>query len=292
MSHLTCSRAGITSYDMFLSKEYTDTLNLWLSGRYSHRWQQNLENNIILSMLGTKYITVAKNYVANTKGLNASETLPTRESIALPSDWIREEIAPPVDGTYTLGGETATSTASLYSAIYLKQGYYSITLKTKANHGALKPLDGILRGFDADFSLKAIHVIPDYIQPGFKDFSNIFHLEKEGVYYLSFNSLSTTPIEIRDIKLDRIIGFSPPKMAEGMKPGSPLYTKLKETGAYEFYLNNNAMPRAWSVTSLKTTDNFEQTKHMLQGIEINPAHEAIVNIKDMERIKKDTFILG
>ncbi|MBI4824747.1 MAG: YfhO family protein [Nitrospirae bacterium] len=287
-ANLTCRMSSINAYDPFSLEKYSSLLDLWLSGYYTHKWDNNLRNNIIMGMLGVKYIKVMKDMGLTMNNILTADKTPVKYDVSV-KGWRPVNALLKAEGHYSFQ-ESDKGGSEISTTIPLSQGAYVISLKVKAQRGADNRTIAFLIPLLDGSSEEILHIIPDHIRKEFKEFHGVFHIKNKDLYLITIATFSNKPVEIKDIKIERLNDYAPLFLGQDdayLKEIS-VYELVSETNAYEFYLNRNYLPRVWSVRELISVKDFSEIKRRLDLLEINPAKQAMVYECDMAEIGEIT----
>jgi hypothetical protein len=258
-SNLTCRLGSVNAYDPLVLDDYAVLLDLWNAGKYTHRWSDIVRNNVVLGMLGVKYLKVAANADIDTSKVMTSEGMSLRERIPI-TDWRVYEGREVEEEHFSLGHEGM----ALSSPLSLNAGTYVASLKARAPEGE------------------------------FEEYHQVFRLGEEDVYMLAVASFSGTPIEVRDMKLQKLNNYYPFVLTGGGEPGRKVspYKRVFDDGSFYLYLNGNRLPRAWSVSGLEEAEGIEDVKNKLFTLELNPSKHAMLGGDDIRAIGTRKFEKG
>lgn len=291
-ANLTCRIGSVNAYDPLCLDKYNDMLNLWLGGFYSHRWDDNVRNNIVLGMLGVKYLKVSKAVGLNMSGIRTTAEMPHSEKIMPLGGWRTLNAERRAEGRYVLRSSSTMGNGEISGNFDFDEGAYGISLKARAPDGASRRLVASLMPVSSNRVREILHVIPDKLKKEFTDFNEVFHIKTPGFFMLGIVSLSGTPVEVKDIRVERLHGYSPLFMGDTPDTGGLVYKKLLDAGEFEVYLNRNYLLRAWSVSELVPVRDFSEVRKRLYFLEINPAHQAMLHEADINHIGQNRFSKG
>jgi hypothetical protein len=288
-SNLTCRLGSISGYDPLVLEDYAAMLDLWRDGTYTHRWRDIVLNNVVLGMLGVKYLKVTADADFGMQDIKPSEGGALRERINITG--LRVYYGEELDGDkfkLEKGGMVFSSPLSLDA------GTYAVSIEARSPGGAKGRLTVNLAPSSSGSQEEVLHIIPDRIGGEFEEFHQVFRVGRQDVYMLAANSYSEAPIEVKEIRLQRLNNYSPFSLLGGVllgkKPSS--YKRLFDDGRFYIYLNRNHLPRAWSVGELVEAEGVEDVKKKLFALEANPSEQALLSGDDIRLIGERKFRKG
>jgi hypothetical protein len=288
-SNLFCRVGSVSAYDPLVMDDYAMLLDLWRDGTYTHMWGDLVRNNLILGMLGVKYLLVSADAGFNVPRMKTSGEGTLRERIPVAGFRVygAEEVG---GGRYRLGSRGE----ALSGVLSLKAGIYSISLRARSGEGAGGRLIVNVLPASSESRQEVLHVMPDRIGEEFSEFHRVFAVKRPEAYMLGVYSYSNTPVEVEDISLQRLNNYYPFPLAGGVPRGAEysVYERLSDDGRFGLYLNRNHLPRAWSVGELVEADGLEDVKNRLYTFQVDPAHQAMLGGDDIRRIGERKFREG
>lgn len=293
LSPVTCRQSYINSYDPLCQTGISSLLELWRAGDYTNKWDLLLKNNAILSMLGVKYLKIAKDADVLNENTVAASAAPLIKNVPLGEIRLISS-ASRAGNVLTLKASGDGKGAVVSSgALELKRGFHAIAVSARVSgQAATDLLRAEMVPFGEQGGAEVLHVITDTITRQWTTFHAIFALPGDGIYVLDLLTPSVTPIEVRDIGIVRLEGYAPMPLAPAVKAGTQIYRKLSEQGDFNLYQNLNVLPRAWAVRELVAARDIYDVKRMLETYSMNPALQAALDPEDIRRIGRSAFSPG
>lgn len=288
MAHMTCDRGAVNAYNPLALDSYSNLLDLGLCGYYSLSWDHVVRNNIILSMLGGRYVTVSKNIKVDPEIVTFSRAAgpPQATTLELPV-WNVRERAREEEDAFVLEG-AGRKTAEITCNMSFDKGTYEFCLKARTDEKD-KYFAVYLYEPPSYKRYEALFIHSDYIEKQYREFCQILHLDSsKKPYVVRAVTNSETPIYIKDITVKKFEHYMPPRL-HFAEAGDKVYRRIHETEKAMVYLNLNAMPRAWSVEELLPVRDFSEARRMLNALAVDISRQALVYEDELEGLRKRKF---
>lgn len=286
----------LTGYDPLITKKLQDMLNMLYVGA-SDDWENLLRNNLILSILNTRYIIIPKDSPL-LKIINDIQGYPdfalTRtQKIAL-GKWSLHNAAKHED-IYRLQAPSPEEVSLILQNIKLMpKTHYELSFSAKASQEPTANLIVDFYGKSNNYMQYQFRIYPEQIQKGYTEFFKIIHFDSpESPQYIRVYTFSKNPIEIKKTEISKLSPYKVPLIsAKPLNKATRLYDKVLETPTETVFENLNYLPRIFAVSELKSSDDLIEIKKMFYGLRVNPAKTAYVSDKNLSKIGAKIFSEG
>jgi hypothetical protein len=289
----------IVSYDQFAPERLYHLLNQHVEGIeniFYYNYDYLLRNNIILSLLGVRFIVIPKEWNVDFSIYRAGPGFepPIGEDMTYGTVMVKNTDAKAAGRGFLL----KKGYSAVFLSLTLEKGTYILTLDAESP-GKRKPFLFVMLATEPYTTIGQVMVIfPDYIN-GLH--YGIWGIERDGLYLLTIlngppaswrHTKNPEPIKITSLGIKRLEKYYPPPLSDEVKKDSVLYQKVAETKTLNVYENRNVLPRAFSVSELMPAKGLDEIKKKLDMMEINPPEQAIVLENDLKEIGQKVFTKG
>lgn len=289
-------------YDPLQIQDFYEMTGIRNNGS-SIQWGNLIIQNTVLSLLSTRYICISRSKHSLIKLLNEcryrhgpADSEPGFNMLTGTWQTINAEISP--DQTLLCGGQ-AGQLSELFQTIALKPDTnYQFTGEIKADRFPDQALSiDLFAGALFDRSEHQLTFLPSEVTDRYKRFHFSFNsgeVPSQDILLRVFSSSSERyelrKIEVRehnDIKLERNLDLT--------ELGSvflPHYRFIRPATRWLVYENMAALPRAYTISTLRPAASLEQVKFMIYEGQFDPESEACVTLSDYQILGRHSFSKG
>lgn len=277
---------NINAYSPILLKNYKDMTGFEING-ISSKYRSLIRNSRVLSSLSTKYIlTSSLENKLFIESIIAEDQKSSIETIIIDNisqkGWdFFSPYTQSNDSVILKSKNNGHFSLIQYKFTLEKNTDYKISFKAKTTETLNKPLivDFFIPGYDSPEQESVYD--QSSISTNFKSFVTIFYSGENAPEqaYLRFFTFSTIPVEIRDIRMVKLISKTFDLDHQNDNSSIyPLYQKNYETkDGIAIYENMNFLPRSRFVQDIRTITDYNDANHILwNDLEFNASKTALV----------------
>lgn len=299
---------SLNGYDPLILNDFHNLLDMESSG-ISGNWKGLVENNLILSTLGVRYIILqniplSETDIANIKGTVVNSTASFKTTAPLVPlkhwDYINARIK---KDNYSLKSPDGDELSIIQQQLSLKPfTYYLLSFEAEAKEKPSSKLTlDLYGGPDYDPPEQEIMLESNQLTKRFQTYTKMISTGAIIPSQVSIRAftLSRNPIVIKDIQVrelgdykNRVPLLSKAKPSKIDGKGIPMYTKVFSASNVLVFKNRNCLPRVFSVSNIKPADSLGEVKKQFYLFEFNPRKTALTDKKAISKIGQTRFKPG
>jgi len=262
----------LNGYDPLVPDNVRDLLDINYFG-YFFREKALFRNNLMLSLLGTRYVIVPPDEDLSYSGLPRFKKAAVERLSSEPSGDRPQQIP------------------------YYPDAAYQVVLEAKADKPLSSPLVFALFADDFHSIDGQLTIYPIGITSAFQRYSKLIFVPEKihGPLYAQIYTLSKQPVQIRNVQINVIRNYHPYFMhapSTGQTSEMHFYRKVFQSGNFVIWENRNALPRLFPIQTLQTITTLNDMKEQIYMLQANPAQTAFIFPRDLTGLKQTHFSEG